>query len=174
MKYRKYCRISSKKRVPVRNLLLILETIADRAGTTKNTDSLTEYARQSLGRIICKQYQKEDSLKVLTVDPKIERIIQDTAGKSQSDPYSTVDPNWLQKFYASLLREVEKLSIEGIQPVVLCTSGARIHLKRLLDRVLPNVAVISFAEVTPDIKVEAKSMITIEDNKGHKEFVITK
>ena len=163
-----------KERVPVRNLLLILETIADRAGTTKNTDSLTEYARQSLGRIICKQYQKEDSLKVLTVDPKIERIIQDTAGKSQSDPYSTVDPNWLQKFYASLLREVEKLSIEGIQPVVLCTSGARIHLKRLLDRVLPNVAVISFAEVTPDIKVEAKSMITIEDNKGHKEFVITK
>jgi len=163
-----------KERVPIRNLLLILETIADRAGSTKNTDSLTEYVRQALGRVICRQYQKDDSLKVLTVDPKIEKIIQDTAAKSQSDPYTTVDPNWLQKFYASLLKEVEKLSTEGLQPIILCTSGARIHLKRLLDRVLPQVAVISFAEVTSDIKVEARSMITIEDNKVQKEFSISR
>jgi flagellar biosynthesis protein FlhA len=149
-----------------------METLADRAKTIKNTDVLTEHVRQALGRIICQQYQKNGVLTVLTVEPNIERIIQDTGTKSQGDPYSAVDPNWLQKFYTGLLTEIEKISSEGIQPVILCTSGARIHLKRLLERVLPNVAVISFSEVVPDIKVEAKSLITL-DKSSDKDFVLT-
>ena len=159
-----------KERVPIRNLLLILETIADRAATNKNTDILTEYARQALSRVICQQHQKDGALSVITVDPQIERTIQDLATKSQSDPYSVVDPRWLQKFYNSLLKEIEKMSLEGIQPIILCTSGARVHLKRLIERVLPNVSVISFSEVIPEVRVEARSMVSIEE--GQKNVII--
>ncbi|MEQ8167401.1 MAG: flagellar biosynthesis protein FlhA [Candidatus Eremiobacterota bacterium] len=159
-----------RERVPIRNLLLILETIADRAAANKNTDMLTEYARQALSRVICQQHQRDGALTVLTVDPQIERTIQDLASKSQADPYSVVDPRWLQKFYNSLLKEIEKISQEGIQPIILCTSGARVHLKRLIERVLPNVAVISFSEVIPEVRVEARSMVSIEE--GQKNVII--
>jgi len=159
-----------RERVPIRNLLLILETIADRAATNKNTDMLTEYARQALSRVICQQHQRDGVLSVITVDPQIERTIQDLATKSQADPYSVVDPRWLQKFYNSLLKEIEKISLEGVQPIILCTSGARVHLKRLIERVLPNVAVISFSEVIPEVRVEARSMVSIEE--GQKNVII--
>ncbi len=159
-----------RERVPIRNLLLILETIADRAATNKNTDMLTEYARQALSRVICQQHQRDGALSVITVDPQIERTIQDLATKSQSDPYSVVDPRWLQKFYNSLLKEIEKISLEGVQPIILCTSGARVHLKRLIERVLPNVSVISFSEVIPEVRVEARSMVSIEE--GQKNVII--
>ncbi|MFH0802767.1 MAG: flagellar biosynthesis protein FlhA [bacterium] len=152
-----------KERVSIRNMVVVLETLANKGKTIKDPDLLTEYVRQALARTICQQHQiKENHLGVITLDPRLEMMITEAIKRSEKDAYAAIDPHSLRKIYKSLLEEVQKVSNRGLHPVVLCSPGLRMHFKRLTERVIPYLTVLSYAEVIPEMQVESFGMITID------------
>jgi flagellar biosynthesis protein FlhA len=155
-----------KERISIRNLLLICERLADEGRFVKDVDALTEGVRQSLARAICREYQTPDNtMPVITLDPVIEQTIAETVQRPDKDTYAALDPNTIRLIYASLMREVEKVTALGYQPVVLCSNKVRLYFKRLTERVLPNLVVLSYNEIVPEISVEAIGMITASEER---------
>lgn len=152
-----------KERVSVRNLVIILETLASQCKNTKDLDILTELVRQSLSRSICQDYKTPDSkIIVLTLDPRLEREILEALQRSQKDIYTSMDPGMIRSIYRNLLAKVEQIAKLGITPVVLTSAAVRKHFKQLTMRVIPNLVVLSYSEILPEIKVESLGMVSLE------------
>ncbi|MBI2266992.1 MAG: flagellar biosynthesis protein FlhA [Armatimonadetes bacterium] len=150
-----------RERLSIRNLLLILETLADQARATKEMDALTEGVRQALGKAICQEYQQPDgSIPVITLEPSLEKLIVD-AVRGERDAFTTLDPETIQKIYGSLLKEVEKITKAGYHPIVLCSTSVRPYFKRLTERVIPHLVVLSYNEIVPEATVEAFGMVSL-------------
>lgn len=159
-----------KERISIRNLLLILETLADHARTTKDLDQLTEGVRVSLSRSICREYMKADgTLPVLTVDPAIEHLVLDAIERlrttGQRDPFAILEPQIVKEIYGSLLKEVENISQAGHHPVVLCSQTLRPYFRRLTERVIPSLVILSFNEIVQEASVEAFGMVSLKGEK---------
>ncbi len=125
-----------------------------------------EIARASLARQISRQYADDaDTVHVITVGPRTEEEI--AASVQQSDRGSTIAmaPWQMQRLLGVVSTEVERVASSGRDPIILCSSRIRLALRRLLERRLPNVTVLSFAEITPQTSVEA--MGNIEVNVGN-------
>src|SRR5439155_10583777 len=117
---------------------LILETLADHAKSTKDPEALTEYVRQALARAICREYMQPDgSLRVLTLDPTLENTIADLVRRGQREVIAAVEPQTLRMLYGSLLKQVENMTKEGQQPILLCSQTIRPYFRRLVERVIP-------------------------------------
>jgi flagellar biosynthesis protein FlhA len=154
------------ERVSIRDLVTICETLSMHARITRDIDLLTEYARAGLARQITRQYSDDGgALHVITVGPRTEDEIAESV--QQSDRGSTVAmPPWqVQRLLGVVSTEVERMASTGRDPIILCSSRIRLAFRRLLERRLPNVVVLSFAEVTPQATVEASG--SIEVNVGN-------
>jgi flagellar biosynthesis protein FlhA len=151
-----------KERISVRNLLLICEKLADEARASKDPVYLTEKVRQALARSICQEYRLPDgTMPVITLEPQVEQSIAETVQHPEKDTYAALDPNTIRLIYASLLREVEKVTTMGFQPIVLCSQTVRLYFKRLTERVLPNLVVLSYNEILAEVMVEAVGQIRL-------------
>lgn len=149
-----------RERVSIRDLLTILETLADYAPNTKDHDRLTEYVRQALARqIIQPLVDKDKTLPVLTLDPKLEQQILDSIQPSDYGTYLALDPQILQELLQSLNREVEKMMLKGNTPTVVCAPLVRINLKRVTERQFPQLVVLSYNELTQGVQVQAVGMV---------------
>ncbi len=145
-----------RERVSVRNLLGIVETLADYGTMSKDTDLLTEYVRQKLGRFILGPFiQPDGTLPVLTLAPEIEDMLSKHVQKTEHGSYLAMDPAKAEKIIRAIKAEVEKIMMMNIQPVILCSPGIRRHLRRMIEQYVPSVMVISHAEVTPSINIKA-------------------
>ena len=145
-----------KERVSVRNLLGIVETLADYGTMSKDTDLLTEYVRQKLGRFILGPFiQPDGTLPVLTLAPEIEDALSKHIQKTEHGSYLSMDPAKAEKIIRSIKVEVEKIMMMNLQPAVLCSPGIRRHLRRMIEQYLPSVMVVSHAEITPSISIKA-------------------
>jgi flagellar biosynthesis protein FlhA len=152
--------------VSIRNLVTILEVLADFARVTKDVDVLIEYVRQALGRQICVSAAGgEGPVYVVTLDPSIEDLITSSVERTDTGSYLSIEPRTAQSIMRGLVKQVERLSSDGHPPVVMCGGAVRPHFKHLIDRVAPKVAVLSFNEVPPEIEVQAVGMVTL-DNEG--------
>ncbi len=154
------------ERVSIRDLVTVCETLATQGRITRDIDILTEYARASLARQISRQYADDtDTVHVITVGPRTEEEI--AASIQQSDRGSTIAmaPWQMQRLLGVVSTEVERAASSGRDPIILCSSRIRLALRRLLERRLPNVTVLSFAEITPQTSVEAVG--NIEVNVGN-------
>ncbi|KTE91979.1 flagellar biosynthesis protein FlhA [Desulfitobacterium hafniense] len=150
-----------RERVSIRDMVTILETLADYASTTKDLDRLTEYVRQSLARQIVQPLLGMDKqLPVLTLDPKLEQLILDSIQPSDFGSYMTLDPRVLQELMQSLAREMEKMVLKGYTPVLVCAPVVRINLKRVTERQLPQLMVLSYNELVHGVQVQAVGMVT--------------
>ena len=150
-----------RERVSIRDMVTILETLADYASTTKDLDRLTEYVRQSLARQIVQPLLGMDKqLPVLTLDPKLEQLILDSIQPSDFGSYMTLDPRVLQELMQSLAREMEKMVLKGYNPVLVCAPVVRINLKRVTERQLPQLMVLSYNELVHGVQVQAVGMVT--------------
>ncbi len=149
-----------REKVSIRDLVTILETLADYARLTKDCDLLTEYVRQALGRQITGQYLEDHTLYVLTLDPEVEQILKEGIQKTEHGSYLAIDPQMLQQILDQLRSMVQKMMETGHQPVVLCPPGVRLYFKRLTERVLPGLVVLSFNELQPNIQVESVGMVS--------------
>jgi flagellar biosynthesis protein FlhA len=148
-----------KERVSIRDAVTILETLADYGNYTKNSTALTEYCRQALGRSICRSYQTEDGdLPVFTVSPDVEKSINDGVVHSEQGSYLALEPRQAKDIMARFRRAVEAAGSAG-NPVILCSPSIRMHVRQLLERFLPNVAILSHSEIPASIRVMSLGMV---------------
>ena len=150
-----------RERVSIRDLLTVAETLADYASMTKDTDMLTEYCRQRLSRGIVKSVLGPGvkDFYVLTLDPTVEDVI--TSGIQQTDQgtYLTVSPDKVQAIVIGLNQAVEKFTKLSQPPAVLCSPVVRRHFRRLVERFLPSLVVLSHNELTPELNVHALDVV---------------
>jgi flagellar biosynthesis protein FlhA len=151
-----------KERVSIRDLLTILETMADSVTISKDADILTEYVRQRLARSIVKQYETaEGILPLVTIDQKIEDILRDGIQKADHGSYLSLEPNLAQKILTAINQTLERMAQANYQPIILCSPTIRRHLKKLLDRFLPQVVVLSHNELTTQAKIQSLGTVNL-------------
>jgi len=149
-----------RERISIRDLLTVLETLADYAPLTKNIDILTGYVRQALARTITKQYRdSEGNISVVMLSPEIEDKISHSVQHTEFESYLTVDPNWVQKVVRSVQKYIGTFTSRGLQPIVLCSPGARIHFRKVLEKFIPNIIVLSHNEITHDVNIKSLGIV---------------
>jgi flagellar biosynthesis protein FlhA len=152
-----------RERIPIRNLLLILENLADGARVSKDIDFLTERVRAALGRHICAEYAEDGLLSVITVDPRLETLLGEAVRRGE-DAYALLDPGTVARIYASLTRQMQTAQQSGLAPIVLSSPSVRLALKRLTERAAPALVVLSYSEIAPGLRVESIGQISTTDD----------
>lgn len=148
--------------ISIRNLPVIFETLADFGKMTNDTDLLTEYARQSLASQITKQYVQENSaLKVITVAGEVERMIAEHIQQTEHGSYLSLDPDSQQLIIRSVTERVEQLSLQEETPIILCSPTIRMYVKQLLDRFFPQVVVLSYNELEPNLEIQSVGVVNV-------------
>lgn len=149
-----------RERISIRDLLTVLETLADYAPLTKNIDILTGYVRQALARTITKQYRdSEGGITVVMLSPEIEDKISQSVQHTEYESYLSVDPNWVQKVVRGVQKFLGTFASRGLQPIVLCSPGARIHFRKVLEKFVPNIIVLSHNEITHDVNIKSLGIV---------------
>ncbi len=151
-----------RERIPIRNLLLILENLADGARASKDIDYLTERVRAAMARHICAEYAENGLLSVITVDPRLETLLGEAVRRGE-DAYALLDPATVAKIYASLTKQIAAAQQGGLQPIVLTSPGTRLALKRLTERAAPSLVVLSYSEIAPGLRVESIGQVSTTD-----------
>ena len=152
------------ERISIKDIISVLESLADYAGTTKDTDILTEYVRQRLSLAICRQYQGPDGkLTVFAFHPSVEQIITDNIRQTELGFRLILDPEMVQKLLKAIQEQLENLTRLGFAPVALCSPRTRLHLRRLVEHSFPMLTVLSYAEIAPDTNVDSIGMVTLND-----------
>lgn len=153
-----------REQVSIRNMVVILETLADYGAITKKTDVLVERVRQSLGRQICLQYADPDRvLHVLTVNQGFLEKLLDSKNDTVDGPISMLDPVTHRKWISALSSAIASVRNMGYSfPIILCPESVRSLVKNSMERELPGVVVLSTAEITSDIKLESLGEINVE------------
>jgi flagellar biosynthesis protein FlhA len=153
-----------RERVSIKDLVTILENLADYAPLSKDIDRLTEHVRQGLARqIIQPLLDAQRRLPVLTVEPQIEQLILDNLRPSDYGNYVNLDPNVLQKLLKQITVQVERIVLNGYQPVILCAPIVRINLKRLTERQIPQLVILSYNELVQGVEVQALGMVVLDN-----------
>ncbi len=148
-----------RERIPIRNLVMILETLADAARVSKDVDFLTEKVRAALARHISAEYAENGLLSVITVDPRLESLLAEAVRRGE-DAFALLDPNTVGRIYSSLTQQIAVAQNAGLQPIVLSSPSVRLALKRLTERAAPQLVVLSYSEIAPGLKVESIGQIT--------------
>lgn len=150
-----------RERVSVRDLGSILETLADWAPRTKDTDQLTEYVRATLGRQICQQVLDDDgALNVLTLDPNLEATLRDAVQAGPMGVSLALEPRLAGALLGAIGDAVDRAVRQGYTPVLLCSSQIRLALRRFCERRLPSLTVLAYNEVV--VRAEVRSIGTVE------------
>ena len=148
-----------QERVSIRDLVRILECLADHVAVTKEPDILTEFVRSRLCGAICQDYvNNESSLQVITLDPDIERTLQRAVSRDALGLQLQLDPQTGQAILQCMAHEVAALEERGLQSVVLTSPEVRPALRRLTQRSLPQLVVLSWNEIAPGVHVNSLSM----------------
>ncbi|MDF2545856.1 MAG: flhA [Anaerosolibacter sp.] len=146
--------------ISIRDMVTILETLADYGPITRDSDMLTEYVRQSLARAITKQFIDGKRAKVITLEPALEHIIMESIQQSEHGSYLNLDPMVSQTILANLSQQVQKLMSIGEQPIILTSPIVRFYFKRLSEQLAPELIVLSYNEVDAKIEVQSVGVVS--------------
>ncbi len=153
-----------REQVPIRDLLLILETLADWSPGIKDLDLLTEYVRQALARTLTKLHQNIDGiLPVITLDHSVEAAVAAAIQSTEQGSHFALDPNTGQKIINNLVQVMEKASAMNYQPVLVCSANIRGHFKKLVDQFIPNIAVLSYDEILRNVEIQSLGTLELSD-----------
>jgi len=148
--------------VSVRDLRTTLETLAEYGGTMKDTDSLTEMVRQSLYRTITQSVRSEQGdIPLFTLDRGIEESIAQNIIQTEQGQQVSLDPKITQTILASLNEKIEEATSMGEKMVVLCSPVIRNHFKRLTEKFIPNLVVISHNELSSDANIRSLGTVRL-------------
>jgi flagellar biosynthesis protein FlhA len=151
-----------KEKISIRNLPVIFETLADFSRMTKDTDLLTEYVRQSLSRQISRHFSiGDEALKVITLGGSVEKRIAEHVQQTEHGNYLSLDPQDSQVIFDSITKELEQSRSFEQTPVILCSPAVRMYVRQLIERYLPEIAVLSYNELEPDIEVQSVGVVNI-------------
>jgi len=154
-----------RERIPIKDLLTILETLADYAPYTKDPNILTEYVRQALARTITHLHQTDGFIHVITLDRKVEEAISQAVQKTEQGEFFVLEPRFTERLLDRLRDVVERVSLMGHQPVVLASPSIRRHFRRLIEHLLPMLPVISPNEILPEAKIKTVGVVSLSDDQ---------
>lgn len=147
--------------ISIRDLLTIFETLADHAATTRDTDVLTEYVRQSLKRAISgKYFASNETTSVVTLDPKIEQEIMGSIKNTEQGAYMTLDPERVKAIISSLEEQIRKLEEAGKNPIIITSPIVRMYFKKMTEDYLKELIVVSYNEVESDVELQSVGMVS--------------
>ena len=150
--------------ISIRDLVTIFETLADYAPTTRDTDVLTEYVRQSpsIKRFISNKYFPVNvTTSVVTLDPKIEQDIMASVKQTEQGSYIAMDPEKNQLIMRSVKDEIEKLENLGCNPIIITSPIVRMYFKRMTKDYFSDLIVISYNEIESNVELQSVGMVTI-------------
>ncbi|WP_053219653.1 flagellar biosynthesis protein FlhA [Virgibacillus senegalensis] len=151
-----------RENVSIRNLPIIFETLADFGKMTSDTELLAEYARQSLASQITRQYVGEEGkLRVITVSNEVEQVLAENVQQTEHGSYLSLDPETQQIMIRSVTEQVEQASLREETPIILCAPSIRMYLKQLLDRYFPQVIVLSYNELEPNLEIQSIGVVNV-------------
>jgi len=156
-----------RERVPIRDMVTILEALSDFAGQTKDLNTLTEYVRQCLKRTIYNLYRDaEGKVTAITLAPEVEKTIIDVIQSSatKGSPLA-MPPRFIEGITSSLKELVDRMSTEGLQPLLVCSPTVRQYFKRMVEPVFPNLVVISYAELPQTAEIISFGTVQPEREK---------
>ncbi len=153
-----------RERISIRDMLSIVETLADFAPMGKDPDLLTEYVRQRISRAMLASYlQPGKVLQVLTMDQSLEEILTKNLKRTEHGSYLALDPVTGQQIVEAVSEQVDRMISLNAQPVLMTSPVLRRHLRRLIEPSLPSVFVVSHAEIADDINLQAIGKVSVKD-----------
>ncbi len=154
-----------KEGVSIRNMPTILESLTDFGAHTKVAEMLIEFVRQSLAKNITKQYLNNDgSLVVMALDARIEKMLSDSIRESQQVAYLSLIPDQAQMILTAVENAVQSFNETNAVPIVITSPRIRPHLKKLTERLVPNLVVLSHNEVSFEARLENIGVISFESD----------
>ena len=148
--------------ISIRDLLTIFETLADHAATSRDTDVLTEYARQSLKRAISSKYFPANEMtSVITLDPNVEQEIMASVKQTEQGAYLTIDPEKTKAIMDALEQEIKKLEELGKNPIIITSPIVRMYFKKLTEDYFRDLIVVSYNEVEFNIELQSVGMVSL-------------
>jgi flagellar biosynthesis protein FlhA len=151
-----------RERIPIKNLTLILETIADMASITKNPDDLSEQTRKRLGMYFVKEYEVEpNKLLAMTFEPKLEQTLVGRVKRSQFDIGMVMDPSLTEGIITEIEPKIREMTEKGLSPVIVTTSELRLAFRRFMEPSYPQLVVLAYQELPSETQIEPFGAITL-------------
>ena len=151
-----------REKVPIKDIVTIMESLADNSRNTRDLEVLTEYVRFALARTICNQVVDENrTITVVTLDPNIEEIIGSNIQKSVQGSFPTVDPDTTTRILTGIKNTIESVYFYNNQPIILVSPNIRSVFRKLIEMVFPHIMVISLNEVPNDVQINSEGVVTI-------------
>jgi flagellar biosynthesis protein FlhA len=151
-----------RERVSVRDLVTILEAVADQARVTKDADALAEFARAALGRQIVAQYVAEDGkLAVMTLAPALQQELARAIVQTERGPSFQLEPGGAQALMRAIREAMERMAAQGYQPVLLAPAKIRLAVRRFTELSLSSLVVLAYSEVGTQTQVVAMDMVSV-------------
>ena len=155
-----------REHVSIRDLLTIVETLADHAPQTKDPIALTEQVRQALSRSIVNRFLTSDRvLPLVTLAPRLEKLIAEAVHRTDDGTYLALEPATAQRLLGKLASWSEQFAAQNQQPLVLCSTSIRGHLRRLTERFLPSLALVAPGEIPANVKIHSLGVVSLEDEE---------
>jgi flagellar biosynthesis protein FlhA len=154
-----------REKVTIRDILTIVETLADFGPMNKDPQVLTEHVRQALGRSIVHRFLTGDRvLPLVTFSPRLERRVADAVQRSEEGSYLALDPAVAQAIMAKLATFGQQFALRDSQPLLLCSSAVRGPLRRFTERFMPSLSIIAPGEVPTHVQIESLGVVQLEDD----------
>lgn len=151
-----------REKISIRDMVTIVETLADYGTYTKDPDVLTEYVRQALSRQITQQYTlKGETMRVITIGPNLEKKIAESVQQSEQGSYLALDPVSSQTLYQKLTEQVNRLIQSGQQPIVLTSPTIRMYLRQIIERTMQDIPVLSYSELEPNVEIQSVGVVNL-------------
>ena len=148
--------------VSIRDLRTILETLAEFGTSTKDPDTLTEYVRQGLYRGITERIKSaQGDVPLFTLDRSLEEAVARSIMSSDHGSHLNLDPKVTQTILAALNEKIEEATSQGEKMVVLCSPVIRRHFKRLTEKFIPNMIVVSHNELSPEVNIRSLGTVRL-------------
>lgn len=151
-----------RERVPIRDMVIILEAIADHSPEISDPELLAERARGYLGRTIANQYRSFDgALHVFTLTPAAEQAVSEHLQQTAQGWVVNLPPDTAQQLMADIARQMEAMATQSHEPVLVTSQRIRLPMRRFTQRTLPTLAVLSFNELPGEMEVRAEGVVEL-------------
>ena len=161
-----------RERIPIKNLTLILETIADMAALTKNPDDLSEQTRKRLGMYFVKEYEVEpNKLLAMTFEPRLEQTLIGRVKRSQFDIGMVMDPDLTEGIIGEIEPKIQEMTEKGLTPVIVTTSELRFAFRRFMEPSYPQLVVLAYQELPSETQIEPFGAIALPEQSLPEEIV---
>ncbi len=151
-----------RENVSIRDLRTILEALAEHGISTKDPEALTEFSRQALYRSITERLKSDKGdIPLFTLDRNLEEYLVNNINQTEQGLMLNIDAKTTQNLLAGLHEKIEESTQAGEKMVVLCSPFVRRHLKRLTEKFIPNLTVVSHNEIGPEANIRSLGTVRL-------------